>query len=241
MGTLAIDIETASPNEEPPKGEYENTEYFELVAIALGFRPDRNSPVESDVLFRKGDWKCENTAKLLGRLLDWTTKREIDDVLTYNGTGFDFIHLRNWTESADETGLSDGALERIEALASKQTDLKYPAIENHSDLINSGHEFPKFEKVCQARSVSTTETKYADYDISSDFLQDLGAAETVQGWHIGKYLGEQYIEGVTNGLEDTLTYRELETMLADYAKADVRPLFDLYESFDVSDTPHIPD
>lgn len=232
MGTLAIDIETASPDEEPPSGEYDTTSYFELVAVALGFRSDTDSRPESDVLFRDGGWDRTHTAKLLDRLVDWVSQRDVETVLTYNGTGFDFVHLRNWATATDENGLTSGVLDSVEELDAKQVDLKRPAIEHHGNLIKSGHDFPKFERVCDARSVPTTDTKYADYDVDSDFLQQLDGAETVQGWHIGKYLGEWYVDGAAAGITDTRTHQELKTMLSDYARADVRPLFDLYDSFD---------
>lgn len=235
MGTLAIDIETASPDEEP-RGKFENTEYFELVAVALGFRQDAESAVKSEVLFRDGGWEREHTAELLDRMVDWVANYEIESVLTYNGTGFDFIHLLNWSEEADNDGVSNSILRQVEALDSNQIDLKYPSIEHHSDLMKQGHDFPKLEKVCAARSIPTAETRYDDYDINANFLQSMDlTAETVEGWHIGKYLGERYVEGVVNGLQDTLTYRELEAMLSDYAEADIQPLFDLYDSFDDSD------
>lgn len=241
MGTLAIDIETASPDEEPPKDEFENTDYFELVAVALGFRPSDESTIESQVLFREGDWTGEYTAELLERVAEWVAGYRIDTVLTYNGTGFDFIHLRNWATQTDDAQLTDCLANQMKTLESKQIDLKYPATEHHSDLMKPTHSFPKFEMVCKARSVPVTETEYANYNLNSDFLQNIGlTAETVEGWHIGKYLGEQYVEGITNGLQETLTYRELKQMLSDYAKADVRPLFDLYDSFDDSDLEYVP-
>ena len=66
MGTLAIDIETASPKKEPSKQEhFSDTSYFELVAIAVGYRD--GSGVESDVLFREGGWEQKHTADLLER------------------------------------------------------------------------------------------------------------------------------------------------------------------------------
>ncbi|MFC4548949.1 MULTISPECIES: hypothetical protein [Halorussus] len=235
MGTVAVDIETASPHEEPPDGEYDNTDYFELVAVALGYRSDENDPIETEVLFREGGWEPTHTADLLGRTTNWLDGREFDDVLTYNGSGFDLVHLLNWARETDDAGLSDRALDRMRALEEKQIDLKFPAIEHHGDLIWKNHEFPKFEKVCTARSVPTAETKYADYDVSDDFLRNLNRTEeVVEGWHIGTTLGEQYVAGISAGLEDTLTYRELERLLFDYAEADVTPLFELFDSFEES-------
>lgn len=233
MGILALDIETASPGEEP-NGEFQNTDYFELVAVALGYRPDSSSEIESEVLFRNGGWEREHTAKLLNRVAKWTDDREIEQVLTYNGTGFDFVHLREWARTLDNE-LDTGIEEYITKLDGKQVDLRYPATEYHSDLMRSDHDFPKLERVCEARSIPTTETKYADYDIDSNFLGDYAHAEAVKGRHIGELLGEKYVTCVTNGLEHTQIYQELKSLLSDYARGDIRPLFDLYDSFDESD------
>lgn len=235
MGTLAIDIETASPDEEPPKGQYDETEYFELIAVALGFRRSTESSVESEVLFREGNWEQKHTADLLDRVIEWTENREIDRVLTYNGTGFDFIHLREWAATADDAGLTSGAEDYVTELDVKQIDLRYPSTKYNKDLMKPSHTFPKLERVCKARSISTTKTRYADYEIDGNFLQEFRGSEAVEGWHIGKFLGEKYIIGIASGLEETLTYRELKALLTDYAKEDIRPLFDLYDSFDDSD------
>jgi len=79
MGLLAIDIETASPFNEPQNQEdFQDTEYFELVAIALGYRPSEDSDTETAVLFRQGDWEPEATAELLDRLVSWCDQREIN-------------------------------------------------------------------------------------------------------------------------------------------------------------------
>ncbi|MFC7081109.1 hypothetical protein [Halorussus caseinilyticus] len=228
MGTLAIDIETASPDEEPAYDEFDNTDYFELVAVALGYRVDDSSSVESAVLFRDGGWEEEHTADLLERVAEWLGRREISEVLTYNGAGFDFIHLRNWAEETDDLGLTDGVSECFRSLDSQQIDLAVPSADYHTDL--------SFEAVCEARNISVTETEYEDYEIDSEFFHDLGIDEDeLKGKHVGTYLGEEYVTGVTRGLEEVPLYQELKNMLLDYAEEDAIRLFDLYDSFNESD------
>ena len=67
MGTLALDIETASPFESPGGGDFDDTQYFEFVACALGYRSDPTADPETTVLLRRGGWDDEYTADLLAR------------------------------------------------------------------------------------------------------------------------------------------------------------------------------
>jgi hypothetical protein len=237
MATLALDIETASPFDTPGGDEFDDTRYFELVAVALGYRSRPTATPETTVLLRRGGWEDEHTADLLVRALAWCDERAADRLLTYNGEGFDLVHLRNWAEECDslvDVDLADG----VARLATRHRDLKAPATERHRDRLPARASFHKLERVCRWEGIDVVETRYDDYDLNPDFLRGVGVPEhdaVVEGKHVGRGLGAAYVEGVAAGLDDRLTYRELERLLAEYARADVTVLFELADALGVRD------
>lgn len=228
MGTLAIDIETASPFSEPQKQEhYRDTDYFELVAVALGYQPSAGNEIETTVLFREGGWEPGQTAELLDRVINWCDQREISQTLTYNGKGFDAIHLKNWATNLDDRGIRSNTRIQVDDLFSNHADLAIPAVEQHNDRLDY-RDFPKFEDVCRWEGIETTPTYYADYDLDDELIaiQD----NQVEGRHIGTELGEQYVHWSTAGLQGTKSFSELQRLLEDYATTDVYPLYELHEA-----------
>lgn len=222
-GTLAVDIETASPFSNPDFNEFHRTEHFELVAIALGHQSTRSGESETEVLFRNGWWDDEHTADLLGRAIEWCQDRPGDRTLTYNGDGFDAVHLSSW---GDEVGID------VTPMLRDQIDLKDAATERHGHRLPTWKDFPKFEDLCEWEGVETTPTYYDDYDIDPA-IREREAVDSahVQGKHIGKAIGEAYVTALVTGARDTATTRELERLLTDYARADVEPLFELDRIF----------
>jgi hypothetical protein len=236
MGTLALDIETASPFESPGGDDFDDTRYFELVACGLGYRPEPTADVETTVLLRRGGWDDEHTADLLGRTVAWATARDVDRLLTYNGTGFDLVHLRTW---ADQCGTVDGVDlgEAVAALSTNHVDLKDPATEAYADRLHGRASFHSLDRVCRWEGIDVTETRYADYDLNPDFLRGAGVPEgdaVVEGKHVGRGLGAAYVAGVAAGLDDRLTYRELERLLSAYTRSDVSVLFELADALGVT-------
>jgi hypothetical protein len=234
MRTLALDIETASPAEPPGPDEFDDTRYFELVAVALGYRAG-GAPPETTVQLRRGGWGTRQTADLLERALAWCDGREADRLLTYNGTGFDLVHLRNWADDLAAAGVAD-LRDDLAALPAEHVDLKQPATERYRDRLPGRASFHALERVCRWEGVDVAETRYADYDLNPDFLRGAGVpadARTVEGRHVGRGLGAAYVEGVAAGLDDRLTYRELGRLLAEYARSDVGVLFELADALGV--------
>lgn len=232
MGTLALDIETASPFDTPGGDDFEDTRYFELVAVALGYRSDPSAEPETAVLLRRGGWAAEHTADLLDRAMQWCDAREADRLLTYNGEGFDLVHLRNWVDEAAESGHTNRR-DTFDRLVSLHEDLKHPATERYRDRLPGRASFHKLERVCRWTGLEVSETHYADYDLNPDFLRGAGVPEhdrVVEGKHVGQGLGAAYVEGIAAGLDDRLTYRELERLLRDYARSDVAVLFGLADA-----------
>lgn len=234
MRTLALDIETASPDESPGPDEFDDTRYFELVAVALGYRAGEEAP-ETTVHLRCGDWTAQHTADLLERALAWCDGRDADRLLTYNGSGFDLVHLRNWADDLAAVGVAD-VRDDLAALSAGHVDLKHPATERYRDRLPGRASFHRLERVCRWEGIDVVETRYADYDLNPDFLRGAGIpadARTVEGRHVGRGLGAAYVEGVAAGLDDRLTYRELGRLLENYARSDVRVLFELADALGV--------
>lgn len=222
MGTLAVDIETASPEKEPSKQEdFKDTSYFELVAVALGYNDGEET--ETDVLFREGGWEEEHTARLLESLLSWCEGRNIEKVITYNGNGFDLIHLRNWAQSIDENGVAVDISHRIESLFTQHRDLAEPSFDKYRNKISGGG--TSFERICKWEDIDVIETQYSDYDLHESVHAEYGSK--IEGWHIGETLGEMYVDLHVSGATDTNTYQQLRQMLTDYATGDIIPLFEL--------------
>lgn len=221
--TLAIDIETASPFQEPTFDDFEDTDYFELVAIALGYQSESGAEVETGVLFRKGGWEEEYTTTLLSEAIEWCEERKIARTLTYNGDGFDAIHLR---ECADQVELD------IESLLVGHEDLKHPGNERNAHRVPDWKDFPKFEDLCEWEDIETNPVYYEDYDIDSAICEhDAIDTEHVEGRHIGKVLGESYVDALISGKHDASQTLELKRLMRDYATADIEPLFELDRVF----------
>jgi hypothetical protein len=91
MGTLAIDIETASPFEEPSGSS--DTDPYEWISIAAAYTDDGTVGSETTVIFRNGGWEREHTADLLNRFIEWCQGQTIERTLTYYGSRFDLVHM----------------------------------------------------------------------------------------------------------------------------------------------------
>lgn len=129
MGTLVLDIETASPFEEPPENS-NDTKYYELFAVSLAYADDVESTPETEVLFRRGGWEDDNTIDLYQRMFEWCDQRDFDRLLTYNGAWFDGKHLLNWAQKIDATTDHD-FLKRTEALFENHVDVALVAADEY--------------------------------------------------------------------------------------------------------------
>ncbi|MDZ7745974.1 MAG: hypothetical protein U5K28_05480 [Halobacteriales archaeon] len=227
MGTLALDIETATPFDSTFDGS--RTETLGWVAIALAYDSGDESP-ESTVFLRRGDWSDEHTADLFDRFLDWCDGRAIDTMLTYNGAAFDLLHLRNWARQVASADLSPDAPQRLEQLAEHHVDIALAAADTYAtELRPSQSILPDF-KAYQLADIDNKTIRYAAYELPSAYLTAAGIdSDFVQGKHVGMALGERYVEGVVAGLEGTKTHGELESLLVDYCYSDILDLFTLYE------------
>jgi len=225
MGTLVLDIETASPFEEPPENS-NDTAYFELFAFGLAYVEDLDDQPETTVLFRQGGWDDAYTIELFERLFDWCDQREIDRLLTYNGAWFDAKHLFNWAAELDAS--TDTEIHaRTEALFENHIDVALAAADEYADeLWDDQHILPDW-KAYDLTNIDNDSVWYDDYQFPDSYLDGVDG-KAMQGKHIGQVIGERYVENVTAGLEATSVHTELTRLLKDYCTSDVANLVDLY-------------
>ena len=226
---LAIDIETASPHKEP--SDFRDTSYFELVAVGLGYQAQPGESVETAVLFRNGGWEDEATSELLQRINDWRKERDVDAVLTHNGEQFDEIHLKGWAQKVAKQGHWSNATEEFEDLFENHIDLNPIAVEKYQDRLEAWRDSVKLEDVCEWENIDIEETRYDDYEIGELTEHESIDASHVANTHIGKVLGEAYVQHQIRGTNDTQQFQELERLLQHYTEGDIEPLFQLARRF----------
>lgn len=230
MGTLALDIETASPFEEPGRDD-NDTRFYEWVSVGLAYRDGSLEEPDTAVLFRRGGWEAEHTADLFYRMIDWCDERDIERTLTYNGAYFDLKHLLNWAEELDESGESTGLMADLEASCPTHIDLAKAATAQHEDELQEGQTILPDWLAYKLEDIDNDSIWYNDYDFHKDYWERLGIEDRfVQGSHVGQVLGEKFVEGVAVGLEETKTHNELRRLLYDYSISDIVDLFTLYDS-----------
>lgn len=230
MGTLAVDIETASPFREPDSGG-RSTEYYEWLAVAVGYREHDQAAPEATVLFRRGGWDSEYTADLFDQLIEWCDGRNIDRTLTYNGARFDLPHMGNWAAAVDSRNVRTDTYANIKQLFADHLDLAPAATDRHEDELRDEQPILPLWKACKLEGVHEEKVWYEDYDFDGAYVEALGIDDRfVRGEHVGRVLGERFVDGITAGLEETKTHRELRRLLYEYAVGDVEVLFGLYDS-----------
>ncbi|SFR59284.1 hypothetical protein SAMN04487947_2635 [Halogeometricum rufum] len=234
MGTLALDIETASPFAEPDGAN--DTEYYEWLSVALAYVDDGPAGVRADgderetaVLFRRGGWDDDHTADLFERLFEWCEARDVDRTLTYNGAWFDLTHLGNWAASLAASETLSGAPGRLADCLGRHVDVAPAAADRYAEELWEEQVVLPDWKAYQLAGIDNPRVWYDDYDFDEGYREGLGINESfVKGEHVGRVLGERYVAGVVAGIEETRTHRELERLLYDYSVSDVTDLFDLY-------------
>ena len=225
MGTLALDIETASPFEEPPENATD-TEHYEWVAVSLAYVDELDETPTVEVLFRRGDWTDAHTVDLFERLFEWCEERPVDRVLTYNGTWFDGRLLLSWAGELDASA-NAGFRRRLEELFENHVDVALAAADAYADeLWEDQHILPDW-KAYDLAGIDNDSVWYDDYDFPDVYLSEIDEP-AVQGKHVGRVLGERYVENVDVGIEATSVHRELTRLLTDYCRSDVADLIELY-------------
>lgn len=225
MGTLVLDIETASPFEEPPENSNE-TQYFEWVAIGVAYVDDLSETPETEVMFRRGGWDDEYTVDVFERLFEWCDDRSIDRVLTYNGAWFDAVHLLNWADTVADRVEYD-LLGRVENLFENHIDVALAAADTYSEELWDDQEIIPDWKAYDLAGIDNDSVWYDDYEFPERYLEDIDGP-AVSGKHIGQVLGTKFVRNVEAGIQDTATHQELKRLFEDYCRSDVADLIELY-------------
>lgn len=225
MGTLVLDIETASPFEEPPENS-NNTKYFEWFALSLAYVDELDDSPEVEVLFRRGNWDDSYTIDLYQRMFKWVDQRDVERLLTYNGAWFDGKHLLNWASDIDET-TGHTFREQTENLFENHIDVALAAADIYADELREDQYILPDWIAYDTANIDNDSVWYDDYEFPDAYLSEIDKP-AVQGKHIGQVLGERYVDNVEAGIETTSVHRELTRMLEDYCRSDVADLIDLY-------------
>ncbi len=229
MGTLAIDIETASPFEEPSGSG--DTDAYEWLSIAAAYTDDGTVGSETTVIFRNGGWEREHTADLLNRFIEWCQGQTIERTLTYYGSRFDLVHMGRWAHDLEQAGVRPGAYADLARVLPQHIDIALAAADQHPDAVNENREIPPDWRVYQLEGIDNEGVWYDDYELPPGFLEQFDIDhDAVQGRHIGTALGEWYVKGIEVGLEGTKTHEQLEQLLYDYSISDIADLPALYQA-----------
>jgi hypothetical protein len=229
---LAIDIETASPD--VPSGEkpdFEDTDDFELVAIALGYR-NEDGDIETNVRFREKGWGDGGAFNLIETTTYWIGENWglRNPVLTYNGKKFDEVHLKNWRHGGNESKTP------IDVLFRDHIDLS-----TESEGVYKDSKYGTLESVCRSAGIEVEKTYYDDYDLPQEVIEQKPDDDRiVTGEHFGEFLGEIYIDVIDEAAKEAgpgfppwenfpEEYVGLRQLMTDYAEADIKPLFELYD------------
>lgn len=206
---LAIDIETvpADPDADGTNPDFLNSREFGLLGVGLGVRSRETDGREVEVLFRE-DIDPHSEVRLLRRICDWIQQYDdVDTIISYNGTAFDFRHLLGRAEIlAQETNAEQLPVTVAQCLS----------LPSHRDLF---HEYRS-----RHSSWASLEEALDEYGIDAPapvYWDD----EKVTNSRIPQ-LGADYLRGRA-GLSADVPVDALEETLREYTRRDVDPLFDL--------------
>lgn len=235
MQRIAFDIETVSPDvPHTDRPTFDDPTDFEFLVSGLGYQEAPGEDIETELIFRDG-WGAVSELDVIEATLDWLDDRDADQLVTYNGTNFDLVHLRGRAEIAcNAAGERAGLVERIDAFVDgvEHIDLR-------NDAVSAYGGYPTFEDVCSKNDVGTEKTLLEDHGISVDALNKYRDSASWGDAHIGNgdvpVIGERFLDGIDEGKTSAVeTYREA---LEHYSRADIVPLFDLADKRPFAEAP----
>lgn len=212
MGTVALDIETVSPQVDSVADvDFLDSRQFEILCVGVAHRLTPDSPHETDVLWR-GGIESGDEYEVLAELCEWLDQRHYTTILTYNGSRFDERHLRG---RAAIVGDEVGEATLAEAMhrswqAADHWDLMHDIVREH------GHRLSLEDAVEEHVGARPPEVEWNGDPITNADLPDLGR----------QYLSHR------SGLMTLNEADRLERRLEAYVRADIEPLFDLADSLD---------
>ena len=212
MGTVALDIETISPDvTDSTEVDFLNSRHFGLLCVGVGYRETPTSVPETDVLWRPGI-DSGDEYQLLARLAEWLAQRPIDTVLTYNGVSFDVRHIQGRAAIVSDE-VHDPSLPELlhrELTVPTHRDLMHDVIRRH------GHRMSLEDAVEAHVGERPSETFWQGDPVSNSDVPRLG-----EEWLTHR-----------SGLVQLDHAEDLKGTLEDYVNADIRPLFDLADVLD---------
>ncbi|WP_440767604.1 hypothetical protein [Natronorubrum sp. DTA7] len=229
-GQVAFDIETV--NADRPAGvdfDFKNPEHLEMFCICVAHRPEPGAEIDHEVIFREGT-SPDAELDVFEAAVQWMECKPDETVLTFNGDGFDFIHLEGRAQIAAETleGRFD-VVDRVESFinSTESDDVRPEAVEFCND------EYTSMEDACEAVGVDAPETRLDDYDLPVDPIPERSSYRPSKPVLMGcdvPVIGERYLNLAERGATDLEPFEEMHAALKHYAETDVQPLFELADA-----------
>lgn len=227
MSRFAFDIETVSPDvPHDQKPNFDDSGDFEFLISAVGYQADPGAEIETELFFRDG-WTPEAEVDVIESTLDWFDSRDGDTLLTYNGERFDLIHLRGRAEIAGTSAYDhDDLVARVESFLA---GIEHDDVRDDARAAYGG--YPSLEGTCKKNDVEVVETPLEEYGFSEERLNKTRSSKVWGKDHLVSQdvpvIGEEYLGAVNAGETDTEAFENMREGLAHYARADIRPLFEL--------------
>lgn len=216
-GVLAFDIETVSTVPEATFN-FRNSDHLELLSIGVGFAPNGDDPVETDVLVRSGTAPADEVT-LLERFCDYVERQTPEELLFYKGLDFDKRHVLGRAERLDD---SDGLHGRVQAIFDSHdlVNLDPPgSLEDNTDVT------PTYWDV-YTHSLDPVAWRESHPNWDDDTRMDVPHVENTDI----PYFGERYLalaDDVDESDNGGVEYRSLRELIVHYTRADIEPLFEL--------------
>jgi hypothetical protein len=151
--------------------------------------------------------------------------------LTHNGALSDLKQVPNWAAALDASGTRPGGLDAVTRALPGHVDLAPAAADRRREDLWEGQPVLPDWKASRLEGIDAAPTGYRDSESDEGVLAGFGIDDPiVKRAHVGRALGERYVEGVRAGIESTHTHRELRRLLEEYSRGDVVYLPRPYES-----------
>lgn len=124
-GLLAFDIETVNADRPPGVDfDFQNPDHLEMFCICVAHRPSPGDEIEHEILFREATGPAAEL-DVIEAAVEWMDTKPPERVLTFNGDGFDFIHLEGRAHNAaDALGDRFDVVDQVESFIEGVEDRK---------------------------------------------------------------------------------------------------------------------
>lgn len=233
----ALDIETVATVDEQEL-EIGNPDHGELLCVGLGYYDRETEQTESVVLFRE-DGSTAAEQALIEDVLAWLDARDIDGLLTFNGTGYDLPMLVGRAENLGAERGDSTSPDHVRSTLESYQHADLMVLKNR--VLGEGG----LEDMAAQVGAVPPKTLLSDFDIDVsprewrtdqwETMRDEGREPpsddvedpTVYNSDV-PYLGQQWLDALAAG-EDA-TAMTLYDCLDHYTAADIGPLFAIADS-----------